>query len=471
MVKIMDPRFLAHNSHLEGVESFGSMDPHLRYLARQPFVFESPLLDQLPVDTPGVFTVSGGRQIGKTTALKQWMRRLMRDGVDPVDIAFFTGELIDDHHTLVNLFTAHLDGRISCQYVIVDEVGYIRDWDRGIKFLADAGYLTNVEMIITGSDSVVIQEARLRFPGRRGSAPQVDFTVSPLSFRQAALLKGAVSPEEAALLDEAQVRNSGDNGTIPDQPLTSDLIQRLFKEFDRYMVHGGFLTAINDLEKNGAILPAILQTYSDWIRGDFVKRGRQESFLKEVLASVLRHQGSQLSWHNLARDLSIEHPQTVADYVALLSSMDVLLIQPALQEDKLVEAPRKPRKLHFRDPFIRHAISFWLNPSRDPYHDGILAVVGDSQASSILAESVAVSHVARRMPTFYIKAAGKVDIAWADDGRLFPVEVKWTSQLRSKELQQIRKYPNARIWSRQPEFLMAGEIPVEPLPVALWHFG
>ncbi len=471
MFKIMDPRFLAHNSHLEGVGSFHLMDPHLRYLSRQPFVFQSPLLDQLPVDTPGVYTVSGGRQIGKTTALKQWMRRLMHDGVNPVDIAFFTGELIDDHHTLVNLVTAHLQNRTSCQYVIVDEVGYIRDWDKGIKFLADAGYLMNVELVLTGSDSVLIQEARLRFPGRRGNAEKVDFVVTPLSFRQAALLKNTIAPEEAVLMDAAPGGNTVDDGGIHGQPLPPGLVSRLFQEFERYMAHGGFLTAINDLQINGSILPATLRTYSDWIRGDFVKRGRQEAFLKEILASVLRHQGSQLSWHNLARDMSIEHPQTVADYVALLASMDVLLIQPALLEDKLVEAPRKPRKLHFRDPFIRHAVRYWLDPSGDPYHDGILADVSDSVASSVLAESVAVSHVARNFPTFYIKAAGEVDIAWVEGSRFFPVEVKWTGQLRSKELQQVRKYPNARIWSRQPEYFMAGEIPVEPLPLALWRMG
>ena len=42
----------------------------------------------------------------------------------------------------------------------MDEVTYIWDWDRGVKYLADAGLLDDVVLVLTGSDSVVIREAR-----------------------------------------------------------------------------------------------------------------------------------------------------------------------------------------------------------------------------------------------------------------------------------------------------------------------
>ena len=466
----MDPRFLAHNAHLEGPTAFAAMDPHLRFLARQPFVFRSSLIDRLPVGVPGIYTVSGGRQIGKTTTLKQWMSDLLAKGVPAGDIAFFTGELIDDHHTLVSLLSAHLDGSLAVQYVILDEVSYIRDWDKGVKFLADAGVLQNVVLVLTGSDTVVIQDARLRFPGRRGAAGQVDFIVRPLSFRDTVMLKGLLSDEEQAILDAGAGSCGDDKVGSRGQAIPVPLVQRLFAEFDQYLAHGGFLTAINDLASSGAISTATLATYSDWIRGDVIKRGRQEGRLREILSSVIRHQGSQLSWNNMARDMSIDHPATVADYVAILASMDVLCVQAVLAEDKLAEAPRKPRKLHFADPFIFHAVSNWLSPMKSPYTDRILPCVSDPESSSKLVESVAVTHVARHHPTYFIKAAGEVDIAWVEGGRFHPVEVKWTGQLRPKDLVQVRKYANAKIWARQHEPSCAGAIPVEPLPVALWRF-
>ena len=48
----------------------------------------------------------------------------------------------------------------------------------------------------------------------------------------------------------------------------------LFFEFETYLIHGGYLTAINDMAAEGRILNSTLNTYSDWIRGDFLKRGK-----------------------------------------------------------------------------------------------------------------------------------------------------------------------------------------------------
>jgi len=130
----------------------------------------------------------------------------------------------------------------------------------------------------------------------------------------------------------------------PDIEEKSPLISRLFEEFKSYLAHGGFLTAINDVEKNGYIKPSTLYTYSDWIRGDVLKRGKQEHYLREVLNAIVNRYGSQVTWNALSKDLSIDHPKTVADYVALLESMDVAFVQAAILEDKLSASPKRPAK-------------------------------------------------------------------------------------------------------------------------------
>jgi predicted AAA+ superfamily ATPase len=55
----------------------------------------------------------------------------------------------------------------------------------------------------------------------------------------------------------------------------------LFEEFERYLVHGGYLKAINDHAHEGSIRAATLITYQEWVRGDVLKRGKQESDLRE----------------------------------------------------------------------------------------------------------------------------------------------------------------------------------------------
>ena len=94
----MDTRFLPHNTHLEIPEAFIKQDPHLKQLNKQALVHRSQLLDKIPRYISGIYTLSGGRQTGKTTLLKQWMAELLERRVPPNSIAYMTGELVDDHH-------------------------------------------------------------------------------------------------------------------------------------------------------------------------------------------------------------------------------------------------------------------------------------------------------------------------------------------------------------------------------------
>ena len=453
----MDIRFLPHNSHLENPFLFAERDPHLRRLRELPLVYTSPLLDQFPRKVPGIFTLTGGRQIGKTTLLKQWMAQLLKDRVAPNRIAYFSGELIADHHSLVRLLSETMDqmpSKALC-YFILDEVTYIKEWDKGVKYLADAGALERAVLMITGADLVVIRDSRARFPGRRGTADRVDFHMYPLSFQEFVVLHKRLDAEDIASLRSL----NGEAG--------EECLDLLYDEFDRYLAHGGFLTAINDMAMHQRILPATFSTYGDWIRGDVLKRNKQEHYLREILEAIIKRYCSQVTWNALTKDLSIDHPKTVSDYVALLESMDAAFVQPALQEHKLGPAPKKPRKLMFADPFIFHAVRAWLIPSKNPYKDQVQPALSDPEWSSRLVESVVATHYRRIFPTYYIKAEGEVDVVYVEGNRFHPIEVKWTGQLRPKQIKQIRKYRNALILSKSqhPGEIMG--VPSRPLPLEL----
>jgi predicted AAA+ superfamily ATPase len=459
----MDARFLIHNTHLEEPARFLDLDPQLRRLRRVPLVYQSPLLEALPADRPGISTLTGGRQTGKSTLVKQWMARLLTKGVPPAAIHYVSGELIDDHHALVRLLVDVLAESPSLprRFLAVDEVTYIKGWDRGLKYLADGGLLDEVALLVTGSDSVLIREAVATLPGRRGTARTADFRMRPLSFKETADLKKAVTGEEAAsLLD-------------PDRPPEPALAARLMDLFAAYLAHGGYLTAINDMAAHGRIGAATLATYSDWIRGDVLKRGKHETTLREVLQAVLRRSCSQVTWNALARELSVEHPATAASYVLLLESMDVLNVQAALAEHRLGPAPKKARRVGFADPFIRHAISAWLAAGHgDPDAAVIRPALADPVALSQLAEECAVSHHARHFPTYYIKGdRGEIDIAFVSGGHFHPREVKWTGQIRPHDLRQAARVAGTIILDRSPVSRTVAGLPTLPLPVALFRLG
>ncbi len=144
-----DPQFMIHNSHLEDLAEFSERDPQLKRLNKQIYAYTSPLVSQLPVKNPGIYTITGGRQIGKTTCAKQWMLHLLNEGVSPQCIVYFTGEIIMDHFFLIRQIQSYLQKmpKNLLHYMIVDEVTYINNWDMGVKFLADAGLLENVILI------------------------------------------------------------------------------------------------------------------------------------------------------------------------------------------------------------------------------------------------------------------------------------------------------------------------------------
>lgn len=451
----MDPRFLPHNSHLETPRLFRERDPQLKHLEGLPLRHRPELLDRLPRDTPGIYILGGGRQVGKTTLLKLWMAELLDSDCLPESIRFFSGELIDDHHSLIRLLQEAVEEMPAGHggWLILDEVTYIRGWDRAVKYAADAGLLENTVLMITGSDLALMRAARTHFPGRRGVEDLVDFHLRPLSFREAFTLEHGEELRDAA----AETGSEESSATI----------DAVFEAFNRYLMHGGFLTAMNDLAFGGTIRTATLATYSDWIRGDILKRGKSEHYLREILAAVVRRMGSQITWNSLAKELSIDHPKTVADYMELLASMDAVFIQPALVEDRLVGAPKKARKVMFSDPFIFHAVRAWLEPGPDHFVEQILPTVSDPGQSGRLVEAVTATHFARVSPTYYIKAEGEVDVAYVAEGRFWPIEVKWSESIRPKDLKQIAKYPNGRILTRSKLTSTVLGLPAIPLPLAL----
>lgn len=354
-----------------------------------------------------------------------------------------TGEIISDHVSLIQLIRQYLNEQESkrqsssfLRVLIIDEVNYIKNWDQGIKYLADSGAFENVVVMLTGSDTTFIKEARMRFPGRRGKADKADFHLFPLS-----------------LFEFIRLKYKNNSAPHPDL---------LFKEFENnYLKHGGFLTAINDYEKNQKIDLATYRTYSDWVRGDFLKRDKLESYLTEVLRAIIKTYGAQVTWNSLTDHTSIKHHDTVRLYVELLESMDVLFIQNALLEDKLTAAPKKAKKIIFKDPFMYHSLREWVLPNQKQDNDLVPSLV----------ESCVISHYQRFYPCYYIKAEGEVDLAYIHKDQFFPVEIKWRKQIRTKDLKQIGKYKkNGLILNQTIVDGNLNDIPTRFLPMHLYNF-
>lgn len=454
--------FEIHNLFKSSLDEFKARDPHLRRIASLPFNYLSPLAEAPNFKIPGIYLITGGRQVGKTTFLKQYILQLLEtDHIAPDNILFMAGELIDNHHTLISHIEAFSKPEVL-QYIFIDEINYIPDWDKGIKYLADSGYLENSVMLLTGSDSLILRTAMQRFAGRRGNADTVDYIFYPLSFREFVLLK---NPGYASLCES--VRNSP---ITDNNALYTDKHPELLLLLNLYLIHGGYLPAIANYWQEGTVYPGTVRTYIEWIMGDMLKLNKTEKHVIEILRGILTTYSSQISWHSLQKHLSIEHHQTVSDYCHILESIHVLYIVQAIDENRLSGAPKKNKKIYFQDPFIYHAVSALI--SHNLSFDNITESLNNPKIKSELIEGVVISHCERKHETYYIKGSkGEVDVAIIVNNKFIPIEVKWTAQLREDELKQVQSYHNGIIlWNRDSNSLV-GKTPVIPLPKFLLNMN
>jgi len=330
------------------------------------------------------------------------------------------------------------------QYIFIDEITYIDSWYRALKFLADAGYLDTVLVLLTGSDMLFLKEMIKRLPGRRGASSTMDFHYYPLSFKEYLLLRKSFSPA---------VLNTIQNNTL--DPNNEKCFNQLYKELENYVITGGYLTAINDFALHNDISPATQKTYVDWIHGDFLKRNKNEHYLDEILSAIIKRYGSQVTWNSLGKDVTIQHHQTISDYCEALQSMDALFIQSALREDKLTGAPKKAKKLYFTDPFIVRSICTSLNMS--------------FVAENLILEGLLITHLRRCLPTYYIKTndGGEIDIAYIESKKIMPIEIKWSDQLKPVHLKWLKKYKNSILGAKVKKVHTLEGITIVPLPYLL----
>lgn len=119
---------------------------------------------------------------------------------------------------------------------------------------------------------------------------------------------------------------------------------------------------------------------------------------------------------------------------------------------------------------VYHVVSNYLEPELSI--DRIKQNLKDNRFASSYIEAAAVDHCKRWAPTYYIKGSkGEVDIVLVQGNSMYPVEVKWTMNIRPEDLKQVQNYKNGIILSPRSETTMLKNNVVLPLTRFLIHTG
>ena len=405
--------YVNHNQFIKGLESFTKLDPHLNSLSQLKYQHSADWWKELKLNEPGIYILTGGRQIGKSTSCKLLIKHCLQKKIFSKDCMFYLPcDEIYDAKQLGQIIRLFFDQVVSKRFlIIIDEITFVKDWDRVIKALADEGYFKNGLCLLTGSDTLILKEAAMRFPGRRGKASKIDFHLYPLSFFEYVEL----------LLQKTKINN-----------------EKLYKLFKDYLICGGYLRAINDFANNEKISESTYLTYEQWIRGDFLKKNKNEETLLQLLSGLLTVGVSQISYSSLTQKIGLMSKETCIDYANLLQRMDILMNLQAYDQTKKQGFPRKARKFHFLDPFIQNTILRWLK--REGYLNSLEKIPDE-----ILIESCVASHCKRFGKAYYFKGIGEIDVIFLKDKLLQAIEVKWSNKLKSNDLKMLKQFKNSLI--------------------------
>jgi predicted AAA+ superfamily ATPase len=378
-----------------------------------------PIIEQFDFEPFSLNFVVGPRQVGKTTALKIWVHKRLLPKMNPKSVFYFSCEELTDFRELGEVLDDYVNFKnengISLSFIILDEITFVEDWHRALKIRIDQGVFKKDVIVISGSASLEILKQKEYFPGRRGKGKDIVFY--PMSFSQYARALRNIEVMRRSL---PEVEHAMKANKVHEEIL-KDL-------FDKYLSTGGFPLSIEDIYMRGKVSFETRKVYIDWLRNDFVKLGRNESYMKEILAYVVGARLTPISWLSVSRQTSISSPHTAQAYLEDLEKLFVVKILNFLDQDSRI-AYRKNKKIHVTDPFLYGTICEFTQAKIN--EDDML-------------ESLVATHLARKYPVFYWRNKTEVDVVVKVDQRQIGVEIKtkfgsWTKPRHLRDVHIITK--------------------------------
>ena len=413
--------------------------------------FHRDVFDDLYADVqrlPQMISVTGPRRVGKSTLLRQCIRKLIQEGEtgQAQRIVYFT---MDDPalllpHVDVDRFFEDLVAEFAARaqdgvaYLFLDEIQKFPRWELYLKKHYDLK--TPVRFVVSGSASApIFRKSRESLLGRIH-----DYQVLPFSFREyhcfgsgsATSLKNARVFRESAMLyagDREDVRsfiqllhdfmwsNLSGGRTLPQE------------EIDNYFFEGGFPEVWN--------LPDILSK-QEYLYQNQIERVifedlliaaefRKPEMLRRFYLGLLAEPGRETNVTKLSRDIGIA-AATITTYFPLLEATDLVW---RLQKYTGSRATAKAGnfKSYLVDLAVRNAV-LKLTPER---------LLADEQVLGLYAENIVANHL-RRWPglvelAYYRERNNELDFIVDLGATRIGIEVKYRATLNERELSKSRE--------------------------------
>jgi len=396
------------------------------------------------------FLLIGPRQVGKTTYLKLIIKQLIDQKINPKTIVYFSCEPLRRFEEIIEI-VRFADSLISGpKYFFFDEITFVPDWQRAIKYILDSQLKKQKTFYITGSSSIALKKET--FPGR-------DIQIKnflPLSFKQFCQL--FVSQNLKLESDSLKLNNASIADVYKKIKHISFYFSEISDLFAKYIQCGGFPKSIYELMEGKGISEQTHEIYWQWLISDIAKIERSERITRAILIAMLKNYGSRFSLNSVAKEMEIGSHVTIREYLEILEDLFVLRNVFPFDAKKKVEVFRKMRKVYFIDPFLFAVFKKVLTKQS----------VEEKEISAII-EGIVSEHLKRSCDRiFYHSGKKEVDFVLNNKTGL---EVKWQNKVNFSDFPSI-EFANKIILSKSDfDFNKKQNILIAPVSLFLLLCG
>ncbi len=290
--------------------------------------------------------ITGARQVGKTSLLKQFYFDLLDKNEEVVLLNLENKELLKSLNNDVKTVFNHvqivpkkiLEGKTKNRiYLLIDEIQYLDDPSNFLKFLYDE-YEYNVKVVATGSSAFYIDT---KFNDSLAGRKRI-FQLYPLSFNEFLVFK-----RQEKITSEITYQ-------VSEPSYVSEYKTNTYTLLLEYLTYGGYPAVVleKDKEEKKWLLNELKNSY---LRRDIIESGvdKENKFL--MLVQILADQiGNLVNSKELGNTLGLDH-KTVKRYLYILEKcFHIDLIKPFYRN--LRKELTKMPKVYFNDIGLRNAI-------------------------------------------------------------------------------------------------------------------
>jgi predicted AAA+ superfamily ATPase len=300
--------------------------------------------------------LTGARQVGKTTILRQLQLELEQAGKPVFYLTLEDPQLLrvlNEHPEQLFRYALQPEPEKERVYVLLDEVQYLADPTNFLKYLFDR-YAPLLKLVCTGSSAFYIdQQFRDSLAGRKRI-----FDIHPLSFEEFLEFRGMpLMLRELERIRTAETYVSAERNKL----------QGLWME---YLTYGGYPAVVlqPDISEKKAMLAELLYSF---IRKDMLESGVEEEEKFYQLMRLLAAQAGQLmNKAELANTLRINE-RTVQRYLHILRKcFHLYTLQP--WSDNLRKEITKMPKAYLNDTGLYNALLRNFERPEDRPDKGVL---------------------------------------------------------------------------------------------------